>query len=167
MGAEDKGPNTADPAIIIDWFVKQDPEFYDLKRSGEHLQKKFKAEIQRDIGKLADAATVQVYLKKQTVVLNWVSQYLIYARYTKRGKYSPEEEAFVRKMEAELRLIPSKSQLLQAGYEVSDDTENWIAMKIKVVAYYLDRKYGEKPKEPSKEFEAEVMREMVPQGKEK
>ena len=57
----------------------------------------------------------------------------------------------------------AKTQLLQAGYEVSDDTENWIAMKIKVVAYILDRKYGEKPKEPSKEDEAEVMREILPQ----
>ena len=165
--AEDKGPNTADPAVIMDWFIKRDPEFFDLKKSGESTQKKFKNEIQRDLAKLPDAATVQLYLKKQTVLLNWVSQYLIYHRYTKRGKYSPEEEAFVRKMEADLRAIPTKTQLLQAGYEVSDDTENWIAMKIKVVAYILDRKYGEKPKEPSKEDEAEVMREILPQVKDK
>ena len=165
--AEEKGPNTSDPAAIMDWFIKRDPEFYDLKKSGDSMQKKFKSEVQRELAKLPDAPAVLTYLKKNQVLLNWISQYLIYARYTKHGKYSPEEEAFVRKLDAELRTIPTKSQLLQSGHEVSDDTENWLAMKIKVVTFVLDKKYGEKPKEPTKEDEAVVMREIVPQGKEK
>lgn len=166
-GAEEKAPNTAEPAALMDWFIARDSEFFELKRAGEGLQNKFKAEVLRDLAKLPDAPAVQLYLKKQTVILNWIAQYLIYHRYTKSGKYSPEESAFLRKMEADLRAVPSKTQLLQAGYEVSDATESWLAMKVKVAACYLDRKYGEKPKEPSKDDEAELMREILPQTNKK
>ncbi len=161
---EDKpapGPATNDPGAIVDWFVERDAEFFDLKKSGAAKQKKFKTEILRDIGTLKDAAEVQIFLKRQTVILNWITQYMLYQRYIKRGKYSPEEDALVKKMEANLAKIPSKTQLLQAGFEVSDEMESWVAMRVKVVSHYLQRKHGVEPKAPTKEEEAAIQREFV------
>ncbi len=162
--AEDKfpeGPATDAPDAIIDWYLMRDAEFYDLKKAGSSLQKKFKAEVQRDLGKLKDALEIQSYLKRQTVILNWITQYLLYQRYTQRGKYSPEEEAQVRKMQTALGEIPNKTQMLQAGYEVSDDTESWVAMKIKVVSWHLHKKYAAEAKAPTKQDEADVKQEFL------
>jgi hypothetical protein len=156
VAAKDEGPNSSDPSTIVDWFIARDSEFFTLRKQPAASQKKVRDELLGDLTGLANATAVEGYVKKQNVLLNWVSQYITHQNYTKKGKYSPAETAHVQKMAAELQAIPSKAQLLQAGYEVSEETEALLAGKAKVASYYLKKKYDVKVKPPTPEDEAAV-----------
>jgi len=160
VAKEEAGPNSSDPAVIVDWFMERDLEFIYQRRDTPGDQKIFKATFTAELAALPAAAAIEHYSKKHAILLKWVAQYLSHQRYAKRGKYSPDESAYLHQLAAELQTIPTAAQLQTAGYEVSEKTESALAGKMKVAAFYCNRKYGIKPKSPAPEDEALIRKEI-------
>ncbi|HYG73757.1 MAG TPA: hypothetical protein VEK08_01890 [Planctomycetota bacterium] len=158
--SKEEGPNSSDATIIVEWFFARDSDFYQHRKAPAAEQKKFKDALVAELAALPDAAALERHLKKHTILLKWVTQYIEYANFTKKGKYSPAETELVQKMSADLKNIPSKAQLQLAGFEVCEATEALLAGKIKIGTFCLTKRYERKLKAPTAEDEAALMAEL-------